>query len=152
MSLSEESFTLTRVIAATPATVFRAFAEPALKRQWYVTEGPDTGASDFTSDFRLGHGDRGTFHITDGPGAGRHDMTSTYFDIVENTRIVYAYSMAWNGRVHAVSLATVELEPTEGGTRLTYTERGAHFPPSDNAEMRAGGVGSQLDRLTALFT
>ncbi|WP_298495629.1 SRPBCC domain-containing protein [uncultured Maritimibacter sp.] len=151
MSIDHDEFTLTRTIAATPASVFRAFAEEDLKRQWFVTEGPGTGKSDYRVDFRVGGGERGTFEITEGPGAGLHANATTYFDIQENERIAYAYSMAWDGRVHSASLVTVEFAPTEGGTRLTYTERGAYFPPSDGAKMRAGGVGAQLDQLVAMM-
>ena len=93
----------------------------------------------------------GRFVLDEGPGAGVHENATTYLDVVEGERISYAYSMAWDGRVHSASLVTVTFAPTEAGCKLTVTEQGAHFPPSDGPEMRRGGIEAQLDALVALF-
>lgn len=72
---------------------------------------------------------------------------SSYLDIVDDERIVYAYTMAQDGRVHSASLVTVLLAPKDGGTRLTFTEQGAYFAPTDGAAGRAAGWTSLLDHL-----
>jgi uncharacterized protein YndB with AHSA1/START domain len=151
MTIDYDTFSITRTIAASPASVFRAFAEEDLKRQWFAPDTPG-GTSNYRVDFRVGGGESGTFDIPDGPGAGKHENATTYLDIVPEERIAFAYSMAWDGRVHSASLVTVTFEPTEGGCRLTHTESAAFFPPSDGADMRKDGVTAQLDALTAQFT
>lgn len=150
MTIEYGTFTITRTIATSPSSVFRAFAEENLKRDWFVQDAPGM-TSDYRLDFRIGGTESGAFDIPDGPGAGKHENATTYFDIVEGERIAYAYSMAWNGRVHSTSLVTLAFAATEAGCHLTYTEHGAFFPPSDGAEMRESGVTAQLDALAALY-
>jgi len=78
---------------------------------------------------------------------GEHTSEGRYFEIKEGERIVLAYSMAVNGRVHTVSLATITLEDEQGGTRLKYTEQMCVIPPSDGVEGREHGWGALLDGL-----
>lgn len=152
MTVEHGDFTIEKIIAAAPASVFRAFADEDLKRQWFVdSDGPSWATQAYALDFRVGGRETGAFELSDGPGAGRHENATTYIDIVADERIVYAYTMAWNGRVHSASLATITFARTEAGCRLTVTEQGAHFPPSDGPEMRRGGVAAQLDALARLF-
>jgi uncharacterized protein YndB with AHSA1/START domain len=49
----------------------------------------------------------------------------------------------------SVSLATVELTPKDGGTRLTFTEQGAFLDGYDDAGSRERGTGLLLDQLGA---
>jgi hypothetical protein len=46
-----------------------------------------------------------------------------------------------------VSLATVELEPSGSGTRLTFTENGAYLDGFDIPGEREHGTGELLDAL-----
>ena len=152
MSVDHGDFTIRRIIPAQPATVFRAFAEEELKRKWFVdSDGPAWTQKAYSLDFRDGGREAGTFELADGPGAGLHENATTYIDIVEDERIVYAYTMAWNGRVHSASLTTVTFAPCEAGCKLTVTEQGAYFAPSDGPDMRRGGVEAQLDALARLL-
>ncbi len=150
MTIDHADFTIKKIIPAQPASVFRAFAEQELKRKWFTESGP-TSKGDYRLDFRVGGTEGGSFKVAEGPGAGLHENATTYVDIVEGERIVYAYTMAWNGRVHSASLTTVTFAPTEAGCKLTVTEQGAWFAPSDGPEMRRGGVEAQLDALSRLF-
>lgn len=149
MSIDHKTFHFARVIAAHPATVFRAFAEEELKRQWFLN--PHLASSDYSLDFRVGGRESGRFVMDDGPAKGVHHNATTYLDIRENERIVYSYSMAWDGRVHSASLVTVELTGTEAGTWLDYTEQGAFFEDSDGGDMRQGGMEALIDALADLF-
>ena len=149
MSTDHGQFTIEKIIAASPATVFRAYADAELKMRWFVP--PGTNRDEYSLDFRPGGLEQGRFTIAEGAGAGLHENATTYLDIVENARIVYAYTMSWDGRTHSASLVTVAFAPTEAGCRLTVTEQGAYFPPSDGPEMRRGGIDAQLDRLAGLF-
>jgi uncharacterized protein YndB with AHSA1/START domain len=78
---------------------------------------------------------------------GEHRSEGRYFEIREGERIVLAYSMAVNGRIHTVSLATVTFRDEGGGTRLTYTEQMCVIPPSDDVDGRRHGWSALLDSL-----
>lgn len=140
MTPTHERFTLERVIHACPAHVFAAWSDPALKRRWFVEpDGPRRAEEDHTLDFRVGGTEFGRFVVEDGPGKGVHENRTTFLDIVPGERIVFAYTMAMDGRIHSASLATVTFADEGGGTRLTFTEQIAVLGPSDGAEGRRGG-------------
>ncbi|MCB1350118.1 MAG: SRPBCC domain-containing protein, partial [Maritimibacter sp.] len=122
MNVDHGTFTIEKIIAASPANVFRAFAEEELKRQWFVH--PGLSSSEYSLDFGPRGREAGRFVLDEGPGAGVHENATTYLDVVEGERISYAYSMAWDGRVHSASLVTVTFAPTEAGCKLTVTEQG----------------------------
>ncbi len=118
MTVTHESFTLVRTIRARKERVFSAWAKPELKRRWFVdSDGPGWNCREYTLDFRVGGRETGSFVLDEGPGAGEHTNVTHYLDIVENERIVYAYTMALDGRVHSASLATVTLEDENGERR-----------------------------------
>jgi uncharacterized protein YndB with AHSA1/START domain len=68
---------------------------------------------------------------------------------VPNQRLVYTYEMRLDDRKISVSLATIELAPAGGGTRLKVTEQGAFLDGYDDAGKREHGTGLLLDRLGA---
>jgi uncharacterized protein YndB with AHSA1/START domain len=72
---------------------------------------------------------------------------STFYDIVENERIVAAYDMFVDGARMSVSLYTMQLTPVTGGTRLTLTEQGAFLDGLDTNAQREEGTGQILDKL-----
>jgi uncharacterized protein YndB with AHSA1/START domain len=55
------------------------------------------------------------------PGGRVSTFTSSYHDIVQNERIVYAYDMHLNETYISISLATVEFKPDGAGTQLIVT-------------------------------
>jgi uncharacterized protein YndB with AHSA1/START domain len=78
---------------------------------------------------------------------------TTYQDIVQNRRIVIAYTMTLGENRISASLATFEFLAADGGTDLIFTDQGAYFEGSDGPKMRAGGwqqllknLGSELER------
>ena len=152
MTIAHDTFVLERIIAATPANVFRAWAEAELKQAWFVdSDGPDWTTNAYSLEFRVGGQETGAFELTEGPGAGLHENSTTFLDIEDNARIVFAYTMAMNGRRHSASLATVTFAPLEAGCRLTYTEQGAFFDGSDGAGMRKAGWTHLLAALAGQF-
>ena len=66
--------------------------------------------------------------------------------MVPNERIVYAYEMSLDDRKISVSLATIELAPTQTGTRLVLTEQGAFLDGNDDGS-RERGTNYLLDQL-----
>ncbi len=138
--LAHDTFTLARQIAARPETVFRAWAAPTVKRCWFVdSDGPEWEERDYSLDFRVGGTETGRFVLKDGPGKGEHRNVTHYLDIAPGQRIVFAYTMALDGRVHSASLTTVTLAENAGGTLLTYTEQMTLIGLSDGAAGRRHG-------------
>ena len=66
--------------------------------------------------------DEGTFH--DGP-VSRYE--ATYTDIVEHVRIVTTYDMWLDGVHMSTSVASLEFELIDEGTRFTHVEHGVFF-------------------------
>lgn len=154
MPLSHDSFTLTREFAAPVERLFGAWADPALKTRWFVdNDGPDWETLEYTNDFRVGGRERGRWRMasTDVTMAGEHANESVYLDIADNERIVYAYTMALNGKVHSSSLATVEFFPAGPGSTLRFTEQGAFAEGSDGIAGRQNGWGWLLTGLAQML-
>lgn len=121
--LAHAGFTLSRDYPVPRERVWDAFAEQDQKLQWFG-DADTFEAGEWAFDFRVGGRDvaEGTFH--DGP-LSRYE--ATYTDIVEHVRIVTTYDM-WLDEVHmSTSVASLEFEPIEGGTRFTHVEHGVFF-------------------------
>lgn len=141
-SIVHGSFTVERRYKASPERVFQAWADPALKRQWFGS--PEEGNPKHAFDFRVG----GREH-SEGKGPDNHDFIydAVYYDIVENNRIVYAYEMYMGGERISVSVATTELTPEGTGTKLVLTEHGAFLDGLDTVEQRREGTEWVMDQL-----
>jgi len=133
-----DTFTIERLYPNCLAHVWAAWATREKKAAWF-------GDGLKEMDFRQGGREYGAFENE----MGLHTNETTYFEIKEHERIIYAYSMAMNGRIHTVSLATVEFEDAGGGTRLVFTEQMCVLPPSDGAAGRQHGWSALLDGLAA---
>lgn len=141
---SHETFTIERVYPNCLDHVWACWARADKKRSWF-------GDGLREMDFSQGGAEYSGFS----DAMGEHVNQARYFEISDRKRIVLAYSMALNGRVHTVSLATVLFAEDEGGTRLTYTEQMCVIPPSDGVEGRKhgweallGALGDYLDQDT----
>lgn len=133
-----DSFTLEQVYPNCRAHVWAAWTVREKKAAWF-------GDPRMEMDFRPGGFERSSFR----QGADLHVNETRYFEVREGERIVLAYSMAMNGRVHTVSLATLVFADENGGTRLSYTEQMCVIPPSDGVEGRRQGWQSLFDGLGA---
>ena len=142
-SVTQASFTLERTYDASPARVFRAFADPAAKKLWF--HGPEEwGPDEGTMDFRVG----GRETSRGGPPGGPvHAFDCHFNDIVPDERIVYAYGMYLDDVRISVSLATIELHPAGKGTRLVLTEHGAFLDGHDTVAQREAGTRELLEQL-----
>jgi uncharacterized protein YndB with AHSA1/START domain len=148
-SVTHATFTVERVYPASAARVFAAWATAEAKARWaddpdYL---PDGGESEH--DFRVGGRERFGGKEPDGPSY-RYD--AVFYDIVPGRRIVFCYEMYSDGARVSVSVATVDLTPAGGGTRLVYTEQGAFLDGGrDGAGEREQGVSDLLDNLLRLL-
>jgi uncharacterized protein YndB with AHSA1/START domain len=147
-TVTHATFVIERSYAAGPEKVFAAFADPAIKRRWYAEE-RNSQIEEYVTDFRVGGHDRTLFRWGDGsPFPGQAMVNATvYQDIVPGRRIVFAYTMALEGRIFSASLSTVELMPEGEGTRLVFTEQAAFFEGSDGPNMRQEGWAQLLGNL-----
>ncbi len=142
-STTHDTFVIERNYDASPARVFAAFADPAIKARWFA--GPAEWEPDErTLDFRVG----GRETSRGGPKGGpMHAMDGRYQDIVPDRRIVFTYDMHLGDVRISVSLLTLEFEAAGVGTRLTLTEQGVFLDGYDNVGQREEGTRALLDNL-----
>ena len=139
-----DTFVIDRSYAASPARVFAAFADPAVKKQWFDDPDIEKNAP-HVIDFRVGG--RETL-AGDVPGGGTSfSYDAVYQDIVPNSRIVYSYEMTMDGQRISVSVATLEFIPAGNGTRLILTEQGAYLDGLDSNVQREEGTRGLLEAL-----
>ncbi|MEP6624814.1 MAG: SRPBCC family protein [Acidimicrobiia bacterium] len=139
-----DTFVIEREYPAPPERVFAAWADPAIKVRWFV--GPDEFVQNPLSlDFRVG----GREHIDGGdPGGPVHSYDAEYREIVDNVRFVTTYTMRMDDTLASVSVATLEFEAIDGGTRMTMTEQGAYLIDGDTGpKSRLDGTNGLLDQL-----
>lgn len=148
MSVTHATFTIERSYPKPPAAVFKAFADPALKRVWFA-EGKGFSVDSFETDFRVGGLETSRFRMTaDSPIPNAPiGNDSVYLDIVPNERIILAYTMTIHGAPMSCSLATFTIAAEGAGSRLTMTEQGCYFENSDGAAGREKGWNGLADAL-----
>ncbi|MFZ1340244.1 MAG: SRPBCC domain-containing protein [Paracoccaceae bacterium] len=147
--ITHDRFRIERLYPRCMAHVWSAWTDPARKWTWFGGGGPMP--QDYALDFRTGGHELARFVSP----MGQHENRTTYLDIAEAAHIVFAYSMALDGRVHSASVATVEFDDHGGGTRLVFTESIACIGPSDGMAGRKHGwdaLLASLDRLLAAET
>ena len=135
-SQHHREFTIERIYYSCPEHVWAAWSIKEKKNAWLRGEHMEM-------DFRPGGLERRSFRDK----MGEHVNETRYFEIKERERIVLAYSMSVNGRIHTVSLATILFEDQNGGTKLTYHEQMCVIPPSDGVEGRRQGWNAILGSL-----
>lgn len=139
------TFSIERIYDATATRVFDAWSNPESKRRWFVCDDRWV-VSEHALDFRVGGRER----LKVGPAGGPvHAFGGLYQDIVPGRRIIYSYDMHVGSDRISVSLATIELSPEPGGTRLLFTEQGAFLDGLTSAEEREEGTAVGLDNLGA---
>jgi uncharacterized protein YndB with AHSA1/START domain len=139
-SIAHGTFVIERTYSADPARVFRAWADPAIKKRWF-------GAGNDTKEFDFREG--GREYAEGSMGTGTYSFDVRYQDIVENNRIIYSYQMSINGKRISTSVAAIELFAEGAGTRMTVTEHGCFLDGLDNLAQRQAGTEQLVDALGA---
>lgn len=140
-SIAHGDFTVERMYPASPARVFAAWSNPDIKRRWFGTPEKDNPAHIF--EFKVG----GREYNEGKVGDDTYTFDVRYYDIVPDTRIVYAYDMHLNGKRISVSVASVEFKPDGQGTHMIVTEHGAFLDGLDNVAQRETGTQYLMDQL-----
>ncbi len=130
------TFVVERTYAASPARVFQAWSDVNSKAKWFSK--PEI------FEFRVGGREYSSGGLPEGPV---FTFDACYQEIVPEERIVYSYSLDSDDIRMSVSITTVELFPTESGTKLVFTEQGAFFDGHDTPEIREHGTNEMLDAL-----
>lgn len=138
------SFKVRRWYAASPATVFAAFAQAEARRQWLIfaegwtvheyrpAELAVPGAVEFSS--------------FSPPGASVVlTNATTWLHVDEGRTLIYAYHMTASGQPLSSSLVTIRFKPDGAGTHLELTEQGAYF--DGNIAGREEGTRALLDEV-----
>ena len=147
-SSEHATFTIERVYEGfAPARVFKAWADPAVKAQWFVGPG-DWKERVREADFRVGGRER---LVGVWPSGRTTDFDAVYHDIVPDQRIVYSYVMHSNEKKVSVSLATLEFRPERNGTRLVFTEQAAFLDGFEDGGGRQRGTLEQLERVESVL-
>jgi uncharacterized protein YndB with AHSA1/START domain len=142
-SVAHATLVVERTYDAAPARVFAAWANPELKARWFST--PD---AEHKLDFRIGGREVSRGSPPMGVGS---TFEALYRDIVANQRIVYTYDMYMGTTLTSVSVATVEFESTDDGTRVVLTDQTAFLDGHDRPAARESGYGALFDTLDQLL-
>ncbi|WP_423606648.1 SRPBCC family protein [Sphingomonas sp. MS122] len=148
MTITNATFAIERVLNASPARVFAAYASLKAKSAWFKAPS-DIETLDRDFDFRVGGRER--FHAR-WPSGMVTDFQAVYHDIVEDERIILVYDMFHNGEKLSVSLLTIELRAEGDRTRLIHTEQGAYLTGGAEAvASREHGTTWHIDNLVAVL-
>jgi len=143
-SVVHATFHLERTYDAPARRVWRALTDEAAKQKWFGGAPGSWELLERHMDVRPGGRERlkGRWE-----GGVVSTFDATYFDVIPNERLVYAYEMHLGDRKISVSVATMQLESASGKTTLKVTEQGAFLDGYDDAGSREQGTGHLLDAL-----
>ena len=148
MTVTNATFTIERVLDASPERVFEAYSSLEAKRAWFRAPA-DIETLDRDFDFRVGGRER--FHAR-WPDGRVTDFQAVYHDIVQNERIILVYEMFHNGEKLSVSLQTLEFVAAGRQTRLIHTEQGSYLTGGAEAvQGREHGAAWHVDNLVAVI-
>ncbi len=139
------TFTLRRIWAATPARVFSAWSDPAVKAQWFTGPPELWTMSRRSIDFRVGGSEILEGRFTD---SGMTTLFEARYHVIEpDQRLVYVYDLHISGSFHSVTMASLVIAPEAGGTRVAYTEQIVFLDGSDGTADREHGSRLMFERI-----
>ena len=143
-SVAHATFHLERTYDASTTRVWTALTDSSAKAQWFGAASNEVEIIERAMDVRPGGRERlkGRFG-----GSVISTFEATYYDVIENERLVYCYEMCLDSRKISVSVATLQLQSDGKQTRLLVTEQGAFLDGYDDARARERGTAKLLDAL-----
>lgn len=151
MALKTHDLTVSRVIKAPRAAVWKAWSEPEHFARWWAPAPIITTVQEH--DLRVGGGFSNTMHMEDGSQYARRGC---FLEIVDHERIVFtdALQAGWRPNKAPFFTAIITLEDHAEGTK--YTALALHNNEADrrkHADMGfEDGWGTCIDQLGALAT
>ncbi len=149
-SPSDRELVLSRILNAPRESVYRAWVEPELLKQWFCPA--PWVISRVESDVRTGGASLVVMRSPEGDEFPNHGV---YLEVVKNERIVFtdAYTKAWEPSEKPFMTAIVTFEDA-GNNQTKYTARAVHWTVADReAHEQMGfheGWGKCADQLEAL--
>jgi uncharacterized protein YndB with AHSA1/START domain len=146
---AERELVLTRLIDAPRETLYRAWTEPDLLKQWFAPLPWTTPAAEL--DVRPGGAN---LVVMCGPDGREFPNRGVYLEVVPNERLVFtdAYTHAWEPSQRPFMTVILTFENEGGKTR--YTARVRHWTVAAREEHEKmgfhGGWGLCTDQLAAL--
>jgi uncharacterized protein YndB with AHSA1/START domain len=147
---SDRELVLARLIAAPRAKVFRAWAEPALLKQWWAPRPWTTPDAAF--DLRSGGVSRVVMRSPEGQD---FPYSGVFLEVVPNQRIVFtdAFTDAWTPSEKPFFTGIITFEDAGNG-KTRYTARARHWSAADrDSHEKMGfhqGWGRCVDQLEAV--
>jgi uncharacterized protein YndB with AHSA1/START domain len=133
--------TVTRIINAPCAMVFRAWTEPEQLVQWF---GPaEVELRDLKVEVKMG----GAFRVHFVSKTGDHIAIGNYREIVPSQRLKFSWS--WEHYAMPDSVVTVNFEDLGQMTRLTLVHEG--LPDQEDADDHTKGWTSMIEKFTRLM-
>lgn len=151
VSTSNHELVLTRIIDLPPRSLFRAWTEPELLKQWFCPR--PWGVARATLDVRAG----GICNVVMlSPEGQEFPNPGVYLEVVANRRLVFtdAYTEAWVPSAKPFMTGIIDFEDLGGKTR--YTARALHWTEADrDTHEKMGfheGWGKATDQLVELMS
>jgi len=146
LSVVHATFHLERSYEAPIARVWKALTDQEAKQKWFTGTPGRWELLERHMDVRVGGSERlkGRWE-----GGVVSTFDAIYHDVIPEQRLVYSYVMHLDEKKISVSLATLQLDATDGKTTLKVTEQGAFLDGYDDAGSREHGTGHLLDALGA---
>jgi uncharacterized protein YndB with AHSA1/START domain len=146
MRRDETAAEVRRRLAAPPAKVFGAFADPALVSRW-LTPGPEVSLTVVEFEFRVGGAYRFAYHV---PGRATMFVNGRYRVIEPPSRIVFSWNIEPPDEHAGVqSEVIITLTPQGPGTELVIRHERLTQPGA--AARHAAGWPGALDQLTRVL-
>ena len=125
---SNHELVLTRLIKAPRHSLFRAWTEPELLKQWFAPHPCTVPVAE--TDVRPGGTSLIVMRVPDGKEMPCHGV---YLEVVKDERLVFtdAYTKAWYPSAKPFMTVIITFEDEAGGTR--YTARVRHWTAEDKA-------------------
>ena len=145
----ERTLELTRLISAPPATLYRAWTDPELLKQWFAPLPWTTPHAEL--DVRVGGAN---YFVMRGPDGKDFPNRGVYLEVEPNRRLVFtdAYVRAWEPSPKPFMTVVLTFGEEAGGTR--YTARVHHWTAADRKIHEDMGFypgwGQCADQLTSL--
>ena len=147
--MPNHELSLTRLIDAPRAKVYRCWSEPELLKQWFAPKPFTTPVAEL--DLRPGGGN---LIVMKSPEGQEMPNRGQYLEVVPNERIVFTDAYTGDWQPGAKPFMTVILTFEDEGGKTRYTARVRHWSEADKAQHEQMGFekgwGLCADQLAAL--